>query len=46
MVGSMDVLGDPLSLFGDIGSGFEKFLQKTEGEISSLELKGPSVLLQ
>jgi hypothetical protein len=41
--GSLDVIGDPLSLFGDIGHGFGKFLQKTEDEIASLDLKGEGV---
>lgn len=41
--GSLDVIGDPLSLFGDIGTGFERFLQKTEDEIVSFDLKGEGV---
>jgi len=41
--GSLDVIGDPLSLFGDIGAGFEKFVQKTEDEIVSLDLRGEGV---
>ena len=41
--GSLDLIGDPLSLFEDIGSGFEKFLQKTEDEFSSLDLKGEGI---
>lgn len=43
VLGSMDVIGDPISLFEDIGSGFEKFLQKTEDEITSLDIKGEGV---
>ena len=41
--GSMDVIGDPLALFEDIGTGFEKFLEETGNEIAHLDLKGEGV---